>query len=66
MRIPNGWVYRIVFAQWVVIVGIFKKKQDSAQTIYPEMENKQGDKGALSFALLVIILYIIYKNVSGT
>lgn len=65
MRIPNGWVYRIVFAEWVVIAGIFKKKQSPTQTISPEIENKQGDKGALSFALLVIILYIIYKRILG-
>ncbi|MGV3598230.1 MAG: hypothetical protein ACO1PI_10210 [Bacteroidota bacterium] len=65
MRIPNGWVYRIVFAQWVIIAGIFKKKQSPTQTIYPEMESKQGDRGALAFALLVIILYIIYKRISG-
>ena len=65
MRVPNGWVYRIVFAQWVVIAGIFKKKQSLAQTIYPEMESKQSDRGALAFSLLVIILYIIYKRISG-
>lgn len=65
MRIPSGWVYRIVFAEWVFIAGIFKKKQPSAQTIYPEMDNKQGDRDALSFALFVIILYVIYKRISG-
>ena len=65
MRVPNGWVYRIVFAQWVVIAGIFKKKQSLAQTIYPEMESKQSDRGALAFSLFVIILYIIYKRISG-
>lgn len=65
MRIPNGWVFRIVFAERVIIAGIFKKKQPSAQTIYPEMDNTRGDRGALSFALFVVILYVIYKRISG-